>query len=424
MFDVFLYLFLAYAWGSISEWVAHRYLMHRNSILPDVFAAHTAHHVIYNRHNFFINTFVFEEHDKSMFSGLVLCLEHVFLFMLPPAIIALPFNPMCSLVFFVFGIAHFFFYNKVHPGMHLCHDLFYIPRWYREWVTFTHFMHHQHPSSFFCVTLPGADYLFGTTRKPTFSDKKDWLGVRNMMDSFFFTPKEDFEEIKNQDNCFLSTNYMENGWVGPKPDPRARKIANFLVKLIVDVFVGKCVEIKGQLPQEPGPYVYACSHNSWADIFTVKTILPDVRPAAAQSVMKFLGLGFLLGPLGGCFSVAPGGGVAVKAGVEILKSGQDVMICPEGWAYMDNTTYPFASGALRMARESNSKIVPMYIDYHYKRSSSFLDLWFPLQVLLDALDFTKPRKYTIIIGEPVDPHQIDLNMLEYKVKKLGGYCGF
>lgn len=422
IFEFLFYLFLAYMWGSFSEWFAHKYLMHSKfKGLEGIFEGHTAHHKAYNRHNFLANTF--DKEDKAIYAGLALCLEHIMVFMLPVALVVLPFNPLLSLTFIGFGIFHYHLYNRVHPGMHLLHDTYPIPQWYMNMCTRIHFQHHQSPTKYFCVSLPGADWIMGTTCKMSWADKKDWLLVKAFNRFLTLPPKPDMEEIEKLNTCFLTKDllkYMENGYVGPAPNAEMSKIGYVINTCILNLFVGKCEKITGFREElNHRPYIFACSHNSWADLFVFKQYFPGVRVMAAQKVMQFLGLGFFLGPFLGCFSVAPGRGVAVKSAVSVLNKGESLLVCPEGWAVFNRIIYPFKSGVSRIALESNTPVIPVYIDYQISRSDQFHTLWFPLQVVLDALDPLKPRQYTIIIGEPLPPNS-SLADIEQAVRDLGG----
>jgi len=419
--ELLLYIVLAYCYGSLSEWVAHRFAIH-NKIkgLESVFEGHSAHHKTYPRNHFH------DPRDENTCHNLVLCPEHVVLFMLPLAVFMLFFSPLFSLVLTVFGVVHFYFYNRVHAAMHLGHDLSWVPKWFLKACIFNHVRHHQHPNKYFCVTLPGADYVLGTTCKLS---KKDLQTEQNeldfaRLDKSHLITDWDFGEIAKLDNCVINFKYFNNGYVGPAPKGLYKNIGKGIVEVVRKLFVGSPLEIEGSFPKDNGPYVYALSHNSWADLFIIQSVAPDLRLMAARSVMQFLGLGLILGPFLGCWAAeGDGKGTAVQAGIDALKRGESVGICPEGWAYFDQFTRPFKSGVCRIAKGGNAKIVPVYIDYYSYRSDKFKKLWFPLQVVLDALDYTKPRVYKVIVGEPLAP-DTDIAMVEYKVKQLGGYYGY
>ena len=307
------------------------------------------------------------------------------------------------------------------------HRPWFMPTRMFEALCFYHFVHHQQPTKNFNVTLPGFDYIMGTAGKPTYNDLKEWVGVRNVIRSNYPSSKVDKDNLKKLDNCLLSPKslgYMQNGYIAPAPGFEASAIGYYIMQMVLKLFVGPCLSVKGRIPDlSESPYVFACSHNSWADLFAFKNIIFNVRVAAAQSVMKYGGLGFILGPFLGCFSVAPGKGVAVRGAIELLKRGESILICPEGWAYQSKDTKPFQSGVTRMAEGGNAQIVPVYIDYGVYRSKIFLSLPFPLQVILDAIDPFKQRGYNVVIGDPLPP-DTPLEVVEFKVKKLGGYYGF
>lgn len=405
--EICFYLFLAYAYGSFMEWFAHKHLMHGRSLqFPSIPKDHAAHHKAYYA--------AFVEADKPDEKNLALCFEHVIIGTLPGLLLSLFISLKLTFFLALLGGSYYFLFDRLHSAQHL--EATWLPGPWKRAMVFHHFLHHQHPHKNFGVVFFLADWIMGTVATPTYTDKRKWVAINSYMKNNKEVPFGDRKPGK----CFLTHHYMDNGYVGPAPQGTiGLRAATILLKL----FIGDCIFVNGELPQG-GPYVYAISHNSWADILAIQGVVPGIRLMAAKSVMNFCGLGFLLGPFLGCWAAeGDGKGTAVKAGIEILQSGQPVGICPEGWAYIDQFTRPFKSGVCRIAQGGKAQIVPIYIEYYNYRSERFLKLPLVLQIILDALDFRKARMYSVSIGEPLPPDST-VAMVEYKVKQLGGHYGY
>lgn len=422
--EFIFYLFLAYWAGSFAEWLSHSKLMHsKNHNFLGVFDLHMEHHKAYPR-----DMFQWSTNPELSYKGLVLCLEHILIFMVPLALLALPFKPLLSLTFLGVGVLHFFLYNAIHPAEHLMTRPWFMPEWLMKQLVWQHFLHHQIPTKNFCVTLPGADWIMGTVAHPSFHDKREWVGIKNIIENNFPTAEYDRKKIRELDNCLLSSKtmkYLNNGYIAPPPGPEASLIGFRILQVMKFLFIGD-IKVEGiqNLPQ--GPCVYAVSHDSWKDLFIMRYVLGNTRVMAALSVMRFLGLGFILGPFLGCFGAqGDGKGTAVNAAINMVKGGESCSICPQGWAYMDYQPRSFHTGAVRIARGAQVPVVPVFISYNAKPQRAwFLKLPFPLQVVFNALNPRQRKGVRVIIGEAIKEFPGDdkyaTQFLEYKVNKLRG----
>ena len=268
-------------------------------------------------------------------------------------------------------------------------------------------MHHSHPLTFYNVALPGMDYLFRTVEKPSWADEKRWHDLKKVMypEVNKKSLAQDKEIIKSLNDCIFPSKYSDVGFVGPAPEGKADKAGDWLAALTVRVFVGD-VQICYLGASYPETAVYALSHKSWKDVAMARHMLPKGRIMAAQKVMQFGGglLGLILGPFWGCWSAAPGGGKAVKAGIKISKSGQRVFVCGEGWAYMTKGPLkPFHNGLVRIAKGADVPIIPVYIKYG-SSAPEFTKNWnFVLQVLFNAIDPFQRSTAFVVVGEPYMP---------------------
>lgn len=391
--------------------MAHKYVLHRRtSLAPWAFDDHTTHHRAYPH-----NGFNREVEGKDRFAQLILCLEHNLIFMLPLALVGGFFDPLFGLTALVFGGLHFHWYNRVHTAMHLRHKIPLIPVEY-YW---NHFMHHQYPNKFYCVSLPGWDWVAGTTCKMTEKDHKAWRKASAGLGIFHKTKEEeaqDYLDLRDANGCPL-TQHQANGFI---PTPY-RPLGELVLGFVKHWQVGK-IEIIGDLPQ--GKYVYASSHGSWKDPFILRSLIPNCRVLCHRGVMSSVwGLaGLLLVNLGYiCIDKGPAG---INASVGLLEGSESIGICPEGWAWMDGKLRRFHTGAARIAKQANVPIVPIYIEYQHYLPSWCLRLPPVIQYLITFLPPWQRSGAKLIIGKPItlltgDVKEITLE-LEQAIRTLGG----
>lgn len=389
---------IIYVYYSITEWFVHKFLLHKPSPLSKL---HTYHHKTYPR-----GRFTKPKDLKGKYVSLVVCLEHIFALSILPSLVAMLWSPALSLGFIVFGFTHYFLYNHIHSAQHLGSAVWpWLPRSYVKLCWFVHYLHHNNPTAWFNVSLPGADWLLGTAPKLSNYDRENWKKVESKMFPVqdLKAEQQDKEIIKSLNDCIFPSKYSDVGFVGPAPEGRAERIGDWLAALTVKVFVGD-VQICYLGANYPETAVYALSHKSWKDVAMARLMLPKGRIMAAQKVMQFGGglLGLILGPFWGCWATAPDGkGTAVKAGIRLLKTKESVLVCPEGWAYMDSDPLrPFQTGAVRMALGANVPIIPVYIKYGSSAPKAFGRLNFVLQVILNAIDPLQRSTAFIVVGEP------------------------
>ena len=377
--EILLCIFIAYALGSLGEYWLHLAILH-NPKAKGFYKAHTVHHKTYP-----IGHFNFPRHPGLRHKNIVICLEHILVFMLPLALILIPFWPELSITLVVFSTLHYFYYNKVHTAMHLRHRITWMPKRIQELIFFTHFMHHQHPQKWFPVSLPFIwDWVLGTACPMTEKDKHEWEVVKAhlaIVNERQDRKKEtkDLEKIEELDDCIMSTRYLKNGKVSE--------------------FSGLLTNVR----TSEKPTIYYANHISWRDPIILAKKL-RARTKVHQNVMNFLGLGLILGPLFGFFSVNRGKGEAVAAGVKVLKElKQPLLIFPEGVTNLSNQKLkPFKSGLGRIIKEvPEVELVPVKIEYEH-----YMPEWiekFPHWIQFVLTMFTRHAYcgYSIKIMEPV-----------------------
>jgi 1-acyl-sn-glycerol-3-phosphate acyltransferase len=99
---------------------------------------------------------------------------------------------------------------------------------------------------------------------------------------------------------------------------------------------------------------------------------------------------------------------ALKSAVQVLGSGQTLVIFPEGWAHLDGITRPFKRGLVHIAREAAAQlghpipIVPVHLR-HRTHPGRWINRLNPrLQFLLVALAFPIYRRgVKVTVGAPI-----------------------
>lgn len=204
------------------------------------------------------------------------------------------------------------------------------------------------------------------------------------------------------------------GYLAPPPSWKGVRRLQRLAKALIFIQVGK-VKIIGQenLSAVPGPYIVTPNHPHWADTAALPILMNGpARYMAARGVFTFAGGlgGLLVGPMGAfCADLTKGkGGPAKDAAVEVLTSGQRLVMFPEGWAYLDGRLGEFKKGAIRIAREAAVKLKkPTYVVPVNLRYGKYPGTWItklppPLEYfLVFMLFFMFRRGLTMVVGKPV-----------------------
>ncbi len=137
-----------------------------------------------------------------------------------------------------------------------------------------------------------------------------------------------------------------------------------------------------------------------------------VRVMATSGVMScFGGMGGLVfGPLG-VFAVnidRGRGGPARLSAINVLVSGQALLMFPEGWTYLDGKTGPFKKGAVNIARTAAEEmgketyILPVHMRYGKYPGAWILKLPIRMQYLLLFVGFPFFRRgVKVVIGKAI-----------------------
>lgn len=171
------------------------------------------------------------------------------------------------------------------------------------------------------------------------------------------------------------------------------------------------VEISGEVPSD-GAYVLCANHISLYDPVVVGAFCRrKISFMAKSELFKIFGLGFLIKRLG-AFPVDRNKAdiKAVKTALSILKSGNALLMFPEGKRVKAGESADAKSGMVMFAHKTGAKIIPIGINSSYKLFSR-LHVTFGEPVSLDEYSGTKLSS--------VEMDAIAQDILS-KIKKLAG----
>ena len=146
------------------------------------------------------------------------------------------------------------------------------------------------------------------------------------------------------------------------------KIGNFLVywSFRWELFQsGAKIEVKGKdnIPKEP--VLFVSNHRSYFDILVLHTTTGK-RPGfvAKTEIQKFPLLAWWMKDIACLFldrNDLRSGMQMIKDGTELIKSGQSMVIFPEGTRNGTDSLLPFKEGSLKMAEKADCPVVPVTI---------------------------------------------------------------
>ncbi len=214
--------------------------------------------------------------------------------------------------------------------------------------------------------------------------------------------------------------YSKCGAEPPAPSMTAWRRFHRIIRLILFVQVGK-LRFEGlENLKSPGPKLITPNHGSAADLAVLLAFAEPIRSLATSGLFAFgKGLGTLLfGPVGSIpVDLTPGRGKAARdIAVDLVASGQTLLIFPEGWAWLDGVVRPFKKGAVTIAKFAAAKrgepvqIVPVYMRYGRYPGKWILRFAPPVQYLLALLLFPLYRRgLTVVFGEAIASSALPLD---------------
>lgn len=142
-----------------------------------------------------------------------------------------------------------------------------------------------------------------------------------------------------------------------------RRTVEFLYTLFYDFHI----EGRENVPEDEGVLI-ACNHRSYADpVFITMPMRKKVRYMAKEELFKNPLFGRFITMLG-AFPIRRGAGdmTVINDCVEMLRSGQNVMIFPEGTRQHENKVGRGKTGAALIAARSGADVLPMGIVFEGK----------------------------------------------------------
>jgi len=180
-----------------------------------------------------------------------------------------------------------------------------------------------------------------------------------------------------------------------------------LVTFILRTYCRMRIEGRENIPSS-GPYVLAPVHRSYIDT--------PIASACTRRRLRFMGkdslwknrtAGWILSALG-AFPVTRGSAdrQAVTRGIQVLQSGEPLVLFPEGERKAGPIVEPLMDGAAYIACKAGVPIVPVGIGGSEK-------------VMGKGAKFIHPHKVVVIIGEPIPaPPSVDGRMPRAAVKEI------
>jgi len=200
----------------------------------------------------------------------------------------------------------------------------------------------------------------------------------------------------------------------PAPKGYLLKVRAVLLRLLCWIFVGEIkVDGKENLDQMAGEssLIIAPNHTHIADGFVMPLLLErlNTRFMAAPTLMN--SFGGLFGLIFGFFGAFV---ASRKAGIEVLNSGQALLIFPEGWAYLDGKMGPFKPGVVRITREfagetgKRAYVIPVFMRFGRYPGSWIRKLPILMQlILMTALSPFYRSGVHVVIGKPIEGSELD-----------------
>ena len=193
-------------------------------------------------------------------------------------------------------------------------------------------------------------------------------------------------------------------------DLGSRSFYQVIRVLVVSICRSYCrMSVSGQanIPQT-GPFILAPVHRSYIDT--------PIASGCTRRRMRFMGkdtmwnhqpLNWMLSALG-AFPVTRGSAdrEAIVRAIQVLKSGEPLVLFPEGERKSGPTVQPLMDGAAYVACKAGVPIIPVGIGGSER-------------VMGKGAKFIYPRKLAVIIGEPIPvPAAIDGRMPRSAVKEV------
>jgi len=218
-------------------------------------------------------------------------------------------------------------------------------------------------------------------------------------------------DIKNATTC---------GYVAPPPTEKAVASLNRVARLFLGLQVGK-IRYEGleNLQNCPGPNIFCANHPHYIDpMIASQAMNKPARYMAHGRVMQSLGglLGVYLsrrGVFAAQDDIKDGGVRTREAAVQMLVSGQQLVIFPEGLTNFSPAIDDLRPGAVKIAREAALRLgKPTYIVPGYTRYGRYPGAWLAkfdrqTQYFIVLFGFAFFRRGAVMtIGAPISINEL------------------
>jgi 1-acyl-sn-glycerol-3-phosphate acyltransferase len=126
---------------------------------------------------------------------------------------------------------------------------------------------------------------------------------------------------------------------------------------------GTKLKIEGVEKVPDAPVLYVANHESYFDIVAMMFATPHFTPLVSKvELLKVPMLAFWMKKMGCLFMDRSNMRQSLKvilAGIELLKSGESLVIFPEGTRSKSNKVHEFKKGSLKLATKAKVPIVPV-----------------------------------------------------------------
>lgn len=147
-----------------------------------------------------------------------------------------------------------------------------------------------------------------------------------------------------------------------------KKIVRFARRCLKVMGLELTVEGMENVPEEATLTVY--NHQSYVDILVLIAYMPNTHSMVAKKELEKIPLLSAWMRAGNCLfidrSSARAGMRCIQQGADLLKSGVNVTIAPEGTRSKGGPMAPFKGGAFKMATKAGAPVLPVALNGTYK----------------------------------------------------------
>ena len=185
-----------------------------------------------------------------------------------------------------------------------------------------------------------------------------------------------------------------------KRSPLFYAFSKCLCRVLLTLYNRLSIKNEPLLP-EGRAVIVASNHNSNLDPVIVGVAYPrKLSYLAKEELFKVPFLSFIIRHLGAIPVSRQDelkAGVVLRTMLDILLSGEDILIFPEGSRSFDGKLQPLEGGVAMLALHSKAPILPVYVKGSFEAMSR-------------GTSFPKPKKIEVLFGKLIDPLDLPTDM--------------